>query len=322
MPRAMNNRLACALALAAAAISAAVFACFDLSTPYHDALAMNTYLVATVGPCAPIPGADIDPCERRLDNWKERQTPYNTGHTHMRERGPHTVETSIAFAFGTPYRMPHQFVRGFVLPGSTRCEEHDASLGGEFSGEPQVYEWMGDTCFSELKVQEYIVGSGPPIIPVIVGWHHKILDKGHPSGDRYYEWVEGIHSVREASEWVVALHVPFDFTYAAWRTWSFTWWDLQRRDDGTLVVVDYQARYHPRIQGEGNGYEITLDEFRTLARRMHADYVLAHGGRIGDFDGAPPILNDANYEFLLAHMSKSPVFDIVDATPRSAPPPP
>lgn len=166
------------------------------------------------------------------------------------------------------------------------------------------------------------MGSGPPILPVIVGWHHKILDKGDPSGDRYYEWVEGIHSVREGSEWVVALYVPLNFTYAAWNTWSFTWWDLQRRDDGTLVVVDYQARYHARIPGEENGYEIALDEFRALARRMHADYVLTHDGRTGDFEGAPRIVNDANYEFLHAHMSKSPVFDIVDATPRAAPPPP
>lgn len=150
MPCALRNRLARAVVLAAVATSAAAFACFDLSTPYHDALAINTYLVETVEPCAAPAGFDFDPCERRLDDWEERHTPYNTGHTHRRERGPHKVETSIAFALGTAYRIPHHIVRGFVLPGSTRCEEHDLTLIGTFTGEPEVYEGPTDTCFSEL----------------------------------------------------------------------------------------------------------------------------------------------------------------------------
>lgn len=122
MPPVFYKRTVPLLAIAAATTSVSAIACFDLSTPYHDALATNTYLVETVEPCAAPAGFDIDPCERRLDDWDEVQTPYNSGHTHRRERGPHTVETSVSLAFRTSYNIPHLIVRGTVLPGSTRCE--------------------------------------------------------------------------------------------------------------------------------------------------------------------------------------------------------
>ena len=291
-------------------------------SPYLDSLTTNSYLVATVEPCAQLTEFDVDPCERRFDDWDVVQTPYNTGHPHRRERGPHTVETSVTLAFNRSYHIPHMTVRGTLLPGSTRCQEQNTRLFGGFSEEPNAMEWAGDACFSELRVKEYIVGSGPPLLTIQVGWHHKILDYGDSSGDRYYEWVEGIHSVYEGSEWVVSLHVPLDFVYSVWDTRQTWWWDVQRRDDGTIVVVDYQARYRSQLPREENGYEVTLDEFRTTARQLHAEYLLANGGRIGDFEGAPRIVNDANYEFLHKHMSRGPVFSIVDATPRAAPPPP
>ena len=317
-----NSRLLLSLAITAAvAVYAATLACSDVSSQYLESLTTNSYLVGTVEPCAQLTEFDADPCERRFDDWDVVQTPYNTGHPHRRERGPHAVETTITLAYNHSWSIPHLIVRGTVLPGSTRCEEQNTKLFGAFSEEPKAMEWAGDACFSELRVKDYIVGSGPPLLTIEVGSHHKIFDYGDTSGDRYYDWVEGIHSVYEGSEWVVALSVPIDFAYSVWRTWTNLWWDVQRRQDGTVVVADYQARYHSQLPREENGYEVTLDEFRETARRLHAEYLLAHGGRIGDFEGAPRVLNDANYEFLHAHMSRSPVFDIVDATPRAAPPP-
>ena len=323
MLSAPNSRLLLLLAITAAmAAFAATVACSDASSQYIESLKTNSYLVATVDPCTPLPESDADPCKRRLDLWTGVQTPYNTGHPHKREQGPNAVKTSVTLAYDYSYSIPHVVVRGTVLPGSTRCEGPNTILFGSFFREPEVQESSRDTCFSDLRVNEYIIGSGPSMLTISVGSHHKIFDYGDPNGDRYYEWVEGIHSVYEGSEWVVALSVPIDFAYAVWRTWTSSWWDVQRRHDGIVVVVDYQARYHSQLPREENGYEVTLDEFRETARRLHADYLLANGGRIGDFDGAPRVLNDANYEFLHAHMSRSPVFDIVDATPRAAPPPP
>ena len=323
MLSAPNSRLLLSLAITTAVSAfAATVACSDASSQYTESLKTNSYLVATVDPCTPLAESDADPCKRRFDLWTGVQTPYNTGHPHKRDHGPNTVETTITLAYNHSWSIPHLVVRGTVLPGSTRCEEQNTRLLGGFSEEPKAMEWAGDACFSELRVKEYIVGSGPPLLTIEVGWHHKIFDYGDTSGDRYYEWVEGIHSVFEGSEWVIALSVPIDFAYSVWRTWTSRWFDVQRRQDGTVVVADYQARYHSQLPREENGYEVTLDEFRTTARRMHAEYLLANGGRIGDFQGAPRVLNDANYESLHAHMSRSPVFDIVDATPRAAPPPP
>ena len=291
------------------------------SSPYLDSLTTNSYLVATVEPCAPLAQSDIDPCERRLDEWDIARTPYHTGHPHRREShfGPPAVETTISLGYRDPDLIPHMIVRGTVVPGSTRCDEPNAWLIGSFRDTAEITDWKIDMCFAEFRVSEYIVGRGPSVLTIKVGQHYKVSEL---PVDEWFDWLEGIHSVFEGSEWVAALRVPTNFVYSVWWFWDSRSWDVQRRHDGTVVVVDYQARYHSQLPREENGYEVTLDEFRETARRLHAEYLLAHGGRIGDFEGAPRIVNDANYEFLHAHMSRSPVFDIVDATPRAAPPPP
>lgn len=151
-----------------------------------------------------------------------------------------------------------------------------------------------------------------------MGSHHKVEDYGDHSSDAYYEWLKGIYSVYEGREWVVGLRVPVDFSFSAWQI-NFRPWDVQRTRNGELVVVDWMARYQSHLPRDENGFEVTLDEFRRAAKRLHAEYLASHGGRTGDFDGAPLILNDANHEFLLTHMSHGPVFSVFDGTPEPPP---
>ena len=291
------------------------------SSQYLESLTTNSYLVATVEPCAPLPQSEVDPCARRFDEWDVRETPYIHGEL-MPLEGPPTIETVLSERyFRASYSIPHIVVRGTVIPGTTRCREADRFLLTAFHEAPYVDEHQRDTCFSELRVNEYIVGRGPSRLTVKVGAHHKV-DKLFDDSASYYEWLEGIHSVFEGSEWVVGLLVSYDAAFSAWKI-SDRPWDLQKREDGTLVVVDWMARTKRRHGPlNDNGFEMTLDGFRDLVRRMHRDYVESNRGRIGDFEGAPFVLNDANHEFIHAYMSSAPVFSIVDATPRAAPPPP
>ena len=291
------------------------------SSPYLHSLATNSYLVGTVEPCGPLPQSEVDPCARRFDDWDIRISPYIQ--TAMMElEGPPTIETVLSERyFSTSFLIPHIVVRGTVIPGTTRCGEADRFLLTAFREDPYVDEHQRDTCFSDLRVNEYIVGRGPSRLTVNVGDHFKV-DALFDDSASYYEWLESIHSVFEGSEWVVGLLVSLDAAFSAWRI-SDRPWDLQKREDGTLVVVDWMARTKRRHGPlNDNGFEMTLDGFRDLVRRMHRDYVESNRGRIGDFEGAPFVLNDANHEFIHAYMSSAPVFSIVDATPRAAPPPP
>ncbi len=276
------------------------------------------YLSATVEPCSPVNGSDVDPCERRFDEWDKVRSPYRSS-SDRRPVDPPTIEASINELFGTSFRVPHLIVRGTVVPGTTRCDQQELILLSAFGHAPNYKDETRDTCFSEIRVNEYIVGRGPSMLTVSVGAHHKIGDYGDHSGEVYYEWLEGIHSIYEGREWVMGLHVPIDFTYAAWRISDYPW-DLQQTRDGELIVVDWMARSQPELSREENGFEISLDEFRTLAKRTHAEHLTSHDGRTGEFEGAPFVLNDANYEFLHKHMSHGPVFSVVDATPHAPPP--
>ena len=289
------------------------------SSQYLESLTTNSYFVGTVEPCAQLTEFDADPCERRFDDWDVVRTPYRS--TYIEPVDPPTVEGSLSRLFGVPWHVPHLIVRGTIVPGTTRCEEQSGILLSAFGNDADAFEAPWDTCFAELRVGEYIVGRGPSEITVEVGGHDKVYDYGDHDGDEYYAWLEGIHSVFEGSEWVVGLKVPIDFYFSVWTMNHFPW-DVQRTRDGELVVVDWWARHQSQLSREENGFEISLDEFRALAKRMHADHLASHGGRTGQFEGAPFVLNDANYEFLHRHMSHGPVFSIVDATPRAAPPPP
>lgn len=119
--------------------------------------ATTSYLRSTVEPCQPVLGSDLDPCERRLDDWDRTRSPYRSA-SYPKPVEPPTIEASLTAAFDSPLRIPHLIVRGTVLPDSTRCEEQDRILVSAYGFEPKVREGPWDTCFSELRVGEYIVG--------------------------------------------------------------------------------------------------------------------------------------------------------------------
>ena len=285
--------------------------------PDQLAEARRGYLSATVEPCLPVPGTDIDPCERRFDDWDRVRSPYRSSSCRPEPANP-TIEASLELWFdGDHADVPHIFIRGTPLPDTTRCVEHESVI---FSGigighEPYVLQQADDNCFVDLRVNEYIVGRGPAVLTILVGGHHKVLDY---KGDEYYEWIEDIHSIFEGREWVIGLTVPIDFSYSTWEINNFPW-DVQRRDDGTLVVVDWLARTISDVPRNRNGFEVPLDEFRRIVKRVHTNHVETTRGRIGAFEGAPLIVADANHEFIHAYMSHAPVFNIIDATPQPPP---
>ena len=287
--------------------------------PLLDDAVGNSYLSSTIEPCVVVAGFDADPCERRFDDWDVIRTPYRS--RYVPSLDPPTVESSLSVLFGAPEHVPHLIVRGTVIPGTTRCDEQTGVYLGAFGNDAEVYQGPRDTCFADLRVNEYIVGRGPARITVRLGAHDKVDDFGDKRGDEDYTWLEGIHSVFEGSEWIFGLKVPIDFYFAAW-TINYFPWDLQKNPNGGLVVVDWRARQQSELPREDNGFEVTLDEFRTLVKRMHAEHLELHGGRTGEFGGAPFVLTDANVEFLHAHMSHGPVFNVVDATPHVPPPAP
>ena len=93
-----------------------------------------------------------------------------------------------------------------------------------------------------------------------------------------------------------------DASVETWQT--FLIWDLERRDDGTVIAVHPDREYLARRENYETAYrskvELTLPDFTTAAQAAHTSRLADYGGRIGkddrfiEDDDFPHLLTDAN----------------------------
>ena len=119
-----------------------------------------TYLTEPIPPCTPLPGSSVDPCEPRVRRTEAHDTsgliiaapPLRVEHLlhHPRE----------------PFNTTHVVLRGTYLPGTVRCTSgHRIRKLSYSSGRLRgliIY------CFADVRVNAYLIGSGPPNLTVIV----------------------------------------------------------------------------------------------------------------------------------------------------------
>ena len=133
----------------------------------------------------------------------------------------------------------------------------------------------------------------------------------------------------EGNEFILFIgHTP-DLGLAVWGIASY-FRDVQRRADGTVVVVAWSKEYYQDRPSEfsslnASRLEMTLEQFKPVVRAAHQKYVDANGGRITtkrDYLGRefPMLLTDASTESLNAFISQTRALEQFDLTP--APPPP
>lgn len=283
----------------------------------REAPAANSYLEATVEPCVPARGSRLDPCERRFDDWDRTFTPYISSAPRPMVSPP-TMEGSISYLLDRGV-VPHLVIRGTFVPNSTRCvEQSDALYGGTngIVGEAGVRHYIHDRCFGDVRVNEYLIGNGPSHLTIDLGHHHKILDL---TGQEYYDWLLDMHTIFEERELIVWLMLPVSYNFAAWKMLVYPL-DVQRKSDGTVVVVEWLARRQPHLQREENGFEVELDVYRETIKRVYSEHARSTGGKMTLRQDSPDLIRDANTEFIRSHMMRSEVFNIIDATPAAPPP--
>ena len=279
----------------------------------------NSYLEATVQPCTPIAGSKLDPCERRFDEWERITSPY-IGNTPPQMVSPPNIEGAISDLLYRDIAIPHVVLRGTFVADTTRCaEQSHAFYGGSrygFHEVAKIQPYLHDRCFGDVRVNEYLIGRGPSHLTVDLGSHHKILDL---TGEEYYDWLLEIHSIFEEREFIIWLLLPVSYNFSAWKMLSYPW-DVQKKPDGTVVVVDWLARDLSHLPRDENGFESDLNEFRETLNQVYASYTRSTGGKTTNAEGAPDLIHDANTEFIRSHMMRSEVFTILDATPAAPPP--
>ncbi len=281
---------------------------------------VSSYLAATVEPCTPVEGSDIDPCERREEF--QLQPFYEPFH------GPYvipppTYAEAIGTIFTSAYDTPHMAIRAIALPGTTRCSPA-GSLGlysaVEFGSTAQRFFH----CFADFEVRDYIVGNGPGRLTI---WtvHGRDLKLSIDWADESFvqsSIVAPAAEPWEGYEWMLTL-APFVFaTTEVWEAKGAS--DLQRLEDGAIVAVSVYLPYYERMVEDGLMAAEHLAKVKTPLDAFEQDLKDAIGelnGKVmGEDPDRPSLVQDANSEFLHGFFVAQGVYDHPVLTP--APPPP
>ena len=144
-----------------------------VSTQTATLASAPTYLAEEIPPCTPLPGSSVDPCQPRA----RRTDAANTG---AGSRGPVPLHVKDLLAIPTlPFYNNHIVLRGTYLPGTVRCTSGHRVLDPFYA----IYEYGGLIiyCFADVRVNAYLIGSGPPTLTVIVA--SSLYISIHGSGD-------------------------------------------------------------------------------------------------------------------------------------------
>ena len=285
-----------------------------------DATAQPTvtadYFDAYVEPCAPYPGSSKDPCERRVPwEYPSLKNP-NFVADIWEPWPPFTVREWVDWKFDYWHKVPHFIIRGVAIPGSTRCASHgpDILLKVTETDELKVGGAMTDIdCYTDITVREYIFGSGPSRITFRSGG--RSVDEISPDfgtverDSAYYADITSpLTESLEGYEWIFWLTTPQDASQGAWKATSM--WDVQRRDDGTIVGV---SRYRVGTDDESvylDELEPTLEDFVTDTKAAMAHYVELYGGKIGDSTNAPSFISSPDLSSIYEYIKLMGALDV------------
>ena len=309
-------------------------------TYYYRVIALNDYgeslasdmarvdvAQTVVAPCTPWPGLDWDPCERRVP-W---EWPRLKGHGIAFSTGPApdpspTIREAVDEAFDYLIDIPHQVVKGIVVPGSTRCGVQNGSALSRGKLEDEVRWWPDSRdihCFVDVSVREYLVGSGPARITINTDWRqYEDWRSGYanvPRDDSYFADISSpLVKGLEGYEWIFWLEVPLDPTAETWD--SSQNWSVQRRTDGSVVAVDWWSGRHHNQEANADRLEIPLDRYSVEVKAARQHYDELYDGRVCASTYCPGIIPTAYRASLIEYLRAVGTYDVPGFTPQPPPP--
>ena len=252
-----------------------------------------------VQPCLPVNGGDTNVCDEDLSSVEV------TGGT-IRTSGPSLPSPAADIrnfleGGGTTLRDGHLVVRGLYKPYTIRCVN---TREQRHHGWINIRDWKIETgiglmkCYADLQVNDYLVGSGPSELTVLVYilpyWDRDaatdeiaailaqaeniLLGIEQDERHRYFRNIpaSGIANV----ESILFLGPELDASVEGWQARAT--WDLAE-DDGTVMVRHPHWEYY-----EGDDYTVeddgviewALADFTTEVQAAHTARLADYGGRI------------------------------------------
>ena len=276
-----------------------------------------------IPPCTPLEGETGDPCEGDASTVMGQ---FASAYSNIRTsefigEEPLSIRWFLEGGRGALLEG-HVVVRGQFLPNTVRCTQH-------WGYRPQAYLtttvrniWVL-TCYADIRALEYVVGSGPSTLTAVVARAKRDTLPADPEAERAE--AEGLLAQGNLalSEGVFFLGPALETSVESWEV--FEVWDLERKDDDTVIVVHPDRVYWEKEENYETAYrskvEWTLSAFRTTTQAAHSSMLAAYDGRIdntNEVDNLPMLVTNTNN--LHSFYVETGAVDHPDGPP--APPPP
>ena len=284
--------------------------------------------ITPVPACTPWPGSNRDPCERRVP-WERPYLKYPSVALLYAEPDPvPTIREAVDEGFERPTQLPHQVVRGIVVPGSTRCaSQAGLAMTGDYFEDQVTWLPVGIhiRCFVDVSVREYLVGDGPIRITIQNGLRND--DDLHedyatvPRDDAYFADISSpLANALEGYEWIFWLELPLDQASETWE--SSHYWSVQRNEDNSIVAVDRWSGRHSNQETYARKLEIKLEDYVSNIKAARRHYDQQYGGRVSASTTAPAIIATADRSSLSAYLRSIGTYEVEGFTPQPPPPAP
>ena len=228
-------------------------------------------------------------------------------------------------------------VRGTYLPNTVRCIAKNTQRAPSYTG---LNDWTIDTglgfitCYSDVRANAYILGSGPPTLTVVIEelhyWMHAnqdVIEELRSSAERVF--VEGGYHDRvdvpaggiAGREEIMFIGPAFDVSVEAWQI--FQTWDVQQREDDTVIAVHPARDY---FKNKTDNYETYLSRLEMELPAFTQAVIVANQARVADYSGR--VGADPTYPMLVTNATTLHQYYIdIGATshpdgPPAQPPPP
>ena len=254
-----------------------------------------SYLEAVVPPCVPLEGSVQDPCP--LITPTRVEAPVGATTTLLRDLPSFAT---IFLGYEVSSIVPHMVVRGTVQSDTFRCDiypivrfDHDQDHTSSYIIEEHVDYY----CFMEVRINEYLVGNGPPNLTI--SFYHKLIDRPISGGMPIVEEQIELDAYSRVSEYegkelVMFLGIPPTTAVEVWEVSSFfrSLWFVQQHEDEVRAVARYIHRATTdELRSQMN---LPLDELVRQIKEAAEERLVLTGGRIGVDPGLPMLVTDAN----------------------------
>ena len=271
-----------------------------------------TYLEGIIPPCTPVAGSIRDPCAVGVP--PSITIPGLASEAEKVHSPP--LHQVLNYWDLVPSLSTHIVLRGTVLPNTTRCEIYSTNLPTywEDYAREAFAGWEYLFCFSDVRVNEYLLGTGPPQLSVITDWDRPLGPEyrlGPPLDEQIIDAYEG-------AEGILFLSTGDNLQLEAWEMAFF--WDVQQVGGETRVIAPDKDEY-PQTPENLALLDFSLADFRVKITEAAATRNALTGGRVGTDPSLPLLITDAN-QLPTYYGAIGAVYDDPTQTPDTPPPVP